>query len=309
VKKFSLLMMILVAFCTLFLAGCGGKPEAQVKDIGASQTAFLIPKEGNTMEQGKFNSEEFVKSNLVAGKRIIIPSVYNEAARKYLPTHELIVVERAPQTREWTALPTSGTSTANQSIEAETKESISFYANMACSAQIEESDAPKFLYRYNGVQLAQVMDTEIRSMIAGKFIEESAQYGLDNLLLNKANIMKAVRDTVIPYFKDRGITITNLSLASDFTWKNKGIQDAIDRTFVSAESKKAQDNDNLKNVAKAKADAEVIAAQSSTLAQSIELKKAEAEVIRAQAMLEMGKNWRPTVLGDPVLNTMGFQKQ
>jgi len=249
--------------------GCKPYQKPIIEEISPSQTAFLIPLEGKTSNQAQLQSEEFLKKNLVAGKRVEIPTRWLQEDRgaileegKWIPTATLIKVERKPETRNWTSDSNSGTSNKNEAIKAETKESIAFSANINCTAQIDEVDAVKFLYRYNGTSLATIMDTEIHSMITSKFVEQCSQYALADLLLNKQVVMENIRKTVIPYFKERGITITAIGISGDFGYSNPDIQKAIDDKF------KAE-----KSVQTAQSNADAIKIQASTLADTMKLKE------------------------------------
>lgn len=283
-KKLKVLGVTLgvVLAITFMLTGCVpyDKPEIQV--IEPSQTAFLIPLEGKTSDQKEFMSENFLQSAKVATKQVQIPHRWlqegnMESDGRYIPTMKLIIVERKPETREWTEKEATGTSNKNEGITAESKESIGFMARMNCSAQIDEADAVRFLYRYNNKNLADVMDTEIRARVESKFVEQCSKYTLEDILLNKEIIMKAVRDDVMSYFKERGITISVIGMKGEFTYLNPEIQKSIDDKFKSAQALVTQTNENNRIVSKAKADAEAVRIQAETINQSIRLKELEVQ--------------------------------
>jgi hypothetical protein len=224
----------------------------------------------------------------------------------YVPTQNLIIVERKPETREWTEKEGTGTTNKNEGISAESKESIGFMARMNCSAQIDEPDAAKFLYRYNNKSLSDIMDTEIRARIESKFVEEAAKRNLEDLLVQKADIMNAVRADVTPYFKERGINITVIGLKGDLTYLNPEIQASIDKKFRTAQDTISQRNENERIVSKAKADADAINIQAQSINQTIRLKELEVASKKADAQIEMGKNWRPNIIGGDILKTMAL---
>lgn len=165
---------------------------------------------------------------------------------KWIPTVKVIVVERKPVTREWTEDEKTGTSTQNQAIVAETRESLRVVARMNCVAQIDEADATRFLFRYNNKPLEEIMDSEIRARIESKFVEQCAKYYLrdeqNGILAHKFNIMQSVRDYVIAYFKDRGITINVIGLKGDFTY-DADVQKSINDRFITMQQKQKADND------------------------------------------------------------------
>jgi hypothetical protein len=268
-KKLLLIIMILTLF---ILSGCNGFNPPDMQTIEPSQTAFLIPLSNDTSQQAKLESESFLLKNKVAGKRVLIYKEYVEG-NGWQPTHRLIIVERKPVTREWTEDTGTGTSAQNQGIIAESKESIGFMVRMSCNAQIDEPNAVKFLYRYNSKPLSQVMDNELRAMVESKFVEECAKRSMDEILVGKGAIMKAVKDTTFAYFTERGVTITTLGLKGELTYLNQNIQDSIDKKFQSAQDVITQKNINDKVISKAKADAEAIKTQAETIIQTMKFKE------------------------------------
>jgi hypothetical protein len=238
--------------------GCKPVNIPDVKTIEPSQTAFLVPLEGETSKQASFDSEAFYEKSKVATKRVTITKRWRQMGRgwfngEWIPEMRLLVVERKPETREWAK---SSGPDSELSIKAESRESIGFSVGMNISAQIDEPDAVKFLYRYNNKPLKTIMDDEIRARIEGKFVEQCSKFDLTQLLLNKQQIMDAVRGDVIPYFKERGITVTVLGLKGGFNY-DENIQKSIDAKFTAEQQKIAQLDLNAKNVSKAEADAKV----------------------------------------------------
>lgn len=284
-KKIALILLpIMIGGC---LVGCKAYDKPEITTITPSQTAFLIPLDGDSAKQAKLQSEDFLKKNMVAGKRVQIPHRWLKEGRgiiwedgKYIPTAQLIIVERKPITRNWTKDSSTGTSVKDESIKAETKESIAFGANFNCTAQIDETDAVRFLYRYNNATLDSIMDSEIHSRITTDFVEQCSQYNLSDLLINKQTIMENIRKDVVPYFKDRGITITALGISGDFQYTNSEIQKSIDDKF------KAE-----KSVQTAQADADAIKIQSSTLEQSMKLKELELKQKELDNQSDAIKKW------------------
>lgn len=291
-KRIILLTFALImAMCCL--TGCikpYDKPEF-VK-IEASQTAFLIPLVGDTSNQGVFESEELLLNTKVATKEIQIPHRWVQTGRRnwmgeWRPTATVIVVERKPVSRSWE----SGDSTvesANKAVFGETSDGIGIYVGMNCTAMIEESNAVKFLYRYNNTPLEQIIDTDIKKKVEGVFNDATSQYKSTELHANKSAIMEQVKTEVIEYFKDFGITITVLDIKEGFSFENPDIQKAIDEKFASEQKLVIQQNENEANLAKAEAEAQaqVIAAQA---AADAKLKEAQAQIEIAKADAEAKK--------------------
>ena len=231
-------------------------------EISASQTAFLIPLVGDTEDQASFASEELLAKAMVATKEVQIPHRWVQTGRRswqgeWRPSAKLIVVERTPETREWSSEKESGTSSKNQAIYAESSESIGFSVGMNCSAQIyTEDDAVKFLYSYNNKTLEEIMDSEIRARVESKFVEECGKYTLNEILVNKDTIMDAVREDVTTYFGDKGITITVLGMKDGIEYDDPEIQEAINEKFSSEQNIITQENNNQVTISKAEAEAE-----------------------------------------------------
>jgi regulator of protease activity HflC (stomatin/prohibitin superfamily) len=307
--------LILVVGLSTSLMACKPYNTPEFVEVSPSQTAFLIPLTGDNSNQVKMDSEDAVSKNLVNSKRVQIPKEWIQTGRgflffdgdgKWMPTAKVIVVERKPETREWTEDTKTGTDVKNQGITAESKESIGFIVRMNCTASIQEADASKFLFNYNDKPLSDVMDTEIRAAIESKFVSECAKLSMDEILVKKGDIMSTVVAYVTDMFSKKGVTITQLGLKGDITYLNPKTQDAIDSKFQAEKNQEAQAITNQTNKDKAAADAEVIRTQAGTMADSIKLKEAEAKLTEAEAKKEMAKamqNWKDIkVLGDnPVL--------
>ena len=258
-KKLIVLLLVIVMTCTMF-TGCRkpyDKPEFVT--IEASQTAFLIPLVGDTTTQSAFESEELLAEAKVATKEIQIPHRWVQLGRRHWygewkPSATLIVVERKPVSRSWE----SGDSAAeshNRAIFGETADQIGIYVGMNCTAMIEEKDAAKFLYRYNNTPLETVIDTDIKKLVEDRFNVETAKYTSTELGAAKGEIMEAVKNYVIPYFKEYGITITVLGMKEGVSYENDKIQKAIDEKFASEQELVIQQNKNEAAIAKAEADA------------------------------------------------------
>lgn len=249
--------------CLTMFSGCRkpyDKPEFVT--IEPHQTAFLIPLIGDTTSQASFESEEMLMQAKVSTKEIQIPHRWVQTGRRYWrgeyrDTMALIIVDRSPVTREWSSTDGVGTSAANQAIYAESAESIGFSAGMNCSAQIySETDAVKFLYCYNNKPLSEIMDSEIRARVESKFVEECASRTLNEILTQKEEIMKSVRDDVTAYFAERGITITVLGMKDGLEYDDATIQKSINDKFSSEMKLTTQKNENERIISEAQAKAE-----------------------------------------------------
>ena len=261
-KKIFVVILAVMMFCLCFTGCIKPYDKPEFVTIEASQTAFLVPLVGDSSNQASFESEELLLEAKVATKEIQIPHRWVQTGRKswkgdYRATATLIIVERKPVSRSWE----SGDSVAdsnNRAIFGETSDGIGIYVGMNCSAQIEEADAAKFLYRYNNTPLETIIDTDIKKMVEDEFNMQTSKYTSTDLLNHKAEIMQAVKTTVTNYFKDYGITITVLGLKEGISYENPEIQKAIDAKFASEQELVIQQNKNEANIAKAEADAQAI---------------------------------------------------
>lgn len=258
-----MIVLILTLVMCLSLAGCRkpyDKPEF-VK-ISPSQTGFLIPLVGDAEAQSAFESEDLLAQHKVATKEIQIPHRWVQMGRKnwngeWKPSAELIVVERKPVARSWES-GDSAASSANRAIFGGSSDNIGIYVGMNCTAMIEEADAVKFLYRYNNTPLESIIDNDIKKLVEERFNIETSKYTSTELGANKGKIMEAVKEYVVPYFKDYGITITVLGIKEDISYENPEIQKAIDAKFASEQELVIQQNKNEANIAKAEAEAQAM---------------------------------------------------
>jgi regulator of protease activity HflC (stomatin/prohibitin superfamily) len=121
----------------------------------------------------------------------------------------------------------------------------------------------------------------VRARIHQVIAEEAGKYTVFDLPAKKNDIMKVVRDDVIPFFKKKGIEITTLAMLGGITFDNADIQRAIDdaakaaQLKVAAEMKRAAQEVENKTLLLA-ADGRAAAAKRE--AQS----KAEVELLRVE---------------------------
>lgn len=302
-KKIFMLVALAIMVCVCFTGCIKPYDVPEFQKIEPSQTAFLIPLVGNHGDQSAFESEEMLLQNKVATKEVQIPHRWVQKGRmdwngEWRPSATLIIVERKPVSRSWESGDSTATS-ANKAIFGETSDNIGIYVGMNCTAMIEEKDAAKFLYRYNNTPLETIIDTDIKKLVEDRFNIEVAKVTSTNLGTKKGDIIIAVREYVVEYFKDYGITITVLGLKEGISFENPAIQKALDKKFESEQDLVIQQNKNEANLAKAEAEAQaiVIAAQAQAEAElkaaqaQIEIARAEAEAmeIKAEAEAEYNK--------------------
>jgi regulator of protease activity HflC (stomatin/prohibitin superfamily) len=294
-NKTILLIMLTIITSMLVFGGCRkpyDKPE--YVEIKNNETAFVIPLEGKTSDQGKFASADYLKSTQVATKRIQIPHRFNQTGRRgwqgeWIDTVKVITVNREPVTRQWTADKATGTGGADEAIWVESNDSVTFSVGFSCSAYIEEENAAQFLYQYTSASLAQIMDTEVRARIQSVAAEKCGEYVLDDLRSKKSEVIEAVRADAISFFATKGISITTIGMFGGFTYQNPQIQVAIDQVF---EAQQLEDVAEAKRAAseKEKLQIEILAdAEAARIAKIAEAEAGKIERI-AQAAEKAQEN-------------------
>ncbi len=255
------LSLSLVSAGWLTLAGCAYDMPVFV-EWGPNCTPFLVKLEGD-QQQATINSEEMLKQNMINVRRVQISYRWQRMGYwptngKYLPNERLILVDRSPVTREWTANTETGTKARDEAVWVESADSVGFSTGVSITARIlSNDDAVKFLYNYPAgkvekvalrnrykddyevkrVSLEDIMDTEVRARVQKVFAEESARYKMDELRSKKNEIMKAVEGDVLQFFKTRGITITTIAMFGGLHYENRDIQKSIDKVFQAQQDK------------------------------------------------------------------------
>src|SRR6478735_813904 len=120
-------VVIFVVFClALVLIGTSSCVRAydrpEYVEIDTSETGFLIPLEGDSQEQVKFQSEDYLKQHKVAAKRVQITHRWSQEGRmpingQWIPMVRLIKVNRSPVTREWMSSDTTASSGAIHRVD------------------------------------------------------------------------------------------------------------------------------------------------------------------------------------------------
>lgn len=268
------------------------KPEFVV--IEPSQTAFLVPLIGDTTNQENFESEEMLNELKVATKEIQIPHRWVQTKRwswqgEYKPSSRVIVVERKPETREWI-----NDGAVNDGIQAKTKDDIKFTVNLACTAQIDEANAARFLYRYNNKALAEIMDDEVKTKITSAVVGECAKYNQNELSSNTETIMEKVSENVIPYFEERGITITALGLTGDFVYSDS-VQKSIDQRFQAEKEAESQKIKNQQEVANAEAEVKIAQMEAQAILEKQSVMDAEIRLKELENQKAWVEKWDGSV--------------
>ena len=293
------LFMLAIAPLTLFSSGCGcRRPFEPVKleVIHANEAAFLLPfKEAGTSDEMKkkiressSNNEAYLRENLVFTKQVQIPQQWVPSGYEtFGPKGEwtdsalLVKVDMTPVTCEWTADPTTGTSSANEAIWVMTADQVEFSTGWTITARIAgHDDAVKFLHNYRNGSLKKVLDTEVRGRLQAEFGIEVTDLPMQTLRINATPHLKKTVKAVTDFFSQRGISITNLGITGGFIYKDKSIVATMVRSFnaeqeqnIAKYEKAAQDEKNRTVISEAMGKADAI----------LKTKKAEADGIKMLA--------------------------
>jgi regulator of protease activity HflC (stomatin/prohibitin superfamily) len=261
VKKFILAAIALLAASSAGCMKAYDKPE--FTEIDTSETAFLVPLEGDAGKQAQTQTADFLAEKKVHAKRVQITHRWNQTGRwetegEWIPSVRLIKVDRRPVTRQWTASKTSGTSLSDEALKVESKDSVGFSIGVECTARIIEDKAHIFLYYYpckkapptdpkdkgtapsTVTTVEQMMDTELRTKIHEIVARECGKYDLDEVRAKKNEIMQTVKAEVTPFFEGRGVEITAITITGGLTFDNQAIQKAIDDAAQQSQLKVAE---------------------------------------------------------------------
>jgi hypothetical protein len=222
-----------------------------------NHTAFWVPGTGDTKNnQSQTESEEFLRSNKVAGKFFIIPHVKLSGSTymgwdKYIPTGRLIVVDRAPFFHEWTKAGRGTDAQSDQSFPCHSKDNIEVSAEMSLASSVTEDNAARFLFYfgvnppsgdpatpeviftsvYQGRTLAQVMGSWGRGEIQSRVCRHVNAYTIEELARHGNDILNQIQDEAKTFFAGFGITIEYVGWAGGFGYP-KEVRDAINTRFA-----------------------------------------------------------------------------
>jgi len=227
-----------------------------------NESSFFIPDVGdNKGSQSKFGSTAYLEERKIPAKRFTIPhtkfagsGVWSDY---YVPSGRLIIVDRTPYNREWTASKHRGTSTNDQSFPCQSSEGLNVTVEMSIEASVTEDDASKFLYNFGvkppagdrtqpaviftsvfyGKSLLEVMEGVGRGAVQTAVCSEISTRTLDKVNVEADKILTAVNVKSKTWFESKGITLGYLGWAGTFSF-DADIQDAINRVYV-AEKQKA----------------------------------------------------------------------
>ena len=220
-----------------------------------NKSAFFIPDVGaNKDTQAGFGSEAYLQENKIPAKRFEIPhqklTGTSYWTNYYVPTGRLIIVDRTPYNREWTAATHRGTSHKDEAMPCQSKEGLNVTAEVEIAVSVHEEDAAKFLYWfgvkppagnrtdpqviftsvYYGRNLAEVMDGVGRGQVQTLVCNEIGKYPLDKVNEMYVSIIQEVKKNAEEFLKTRGITLDYIGWAGTLTF-DKDVQKAINDNY------------------------------------------------------------------------------
>jgi len=270
-KSLLLLISLPLLLLPLSLTACAPYNTPEYFDANTNQSVFVVPLDGDFMNQGKLDSVQAYEERKVMAKRIQITkrwlqTGYRDWWGKWIPNVRLFVVDRTPVPRHWTAGKETGTTGANQSFRLQSQDGVRFTVEYDCTAAVLDEESAKFLYFYptgekwkdaKGKEsddvyiatLVKVMDDEVWTMVQIASSEFSAGKNMEALKAAKAEMNIYVREKVTAVFKERGVTITTLGIAGDFNYVTDAVQKAIDQIFQNQQKLKGEQAnlDSMKN--------------------------------------------------------------
>jgi regulator of protease activity HflC (stomatin/prohibitin superfamily) len=287
-----LLLIAAVSAISLF-AGCWRPFEPiQLETISPNEEAFLLPLIDDVKRQTSTNNEEYLKENLVYTKQVRIPQQWVQRGYEtfgpngtWQPAAILVKVDKSPVTREWTADSDSGTSNKNEAIWVMTSDQVEFSTGWTCTARIaSRDDAVKFLHNYPNGSLREVLDTEVRGKLQAVFGLEVTDQPMSELRSEATPFILRTVNDVTEFFKQRGVTITNLGITGGFVYKDRSIMDTMVRVFNAEQEKaiatagfQAQEEKNKAVFAEAEGRAKALLTEKQAEAEGIKL-VADAQV-------------------------------
>ncbi len=277
----------------------GEYPAEVLVEVPSNSTVFVVPLTDDGANQQTLSLDQLFEMGVDA-QQVTIPrrkvaTGWMPWDYRLVPTQKLLVIDRHPVVREWTAPHTTGTSATNESLAAETKDGVKLFVGLTVSARVSPSEAHVFLYHFGSRPLAEVMDTNIRGFCKTTLTVLMKDYPLDDARGKKDVIFKQLYEQTEAEYKKLGIHVDYVGLDGGYTYQNPAIQTSIDagqiealKSAVALNAKLAQDERNKITLATAdmqKRSAELLLSNKESVEFdneiSLILKKAEA--IRAMA--------------------------
>ncbi len=268
----ALACAVLFLFLWYGVGFAGPYPVEQFVEIGPSETAFVIPLEGDDpSSQTTTVSAEELRGMRVTAKRVSLPLRKRTTGRlpgafEWIPTVAVRKVTRAPVTREWVAVPKPNTSSHDDALFCETKDGIKLFGGCAIAARILEEDAYLYLYNFGERKLEEVIDTNVRGFAQMELAKRVKEKSLEQVQKNKASDFNEVLLLTKAAFHGKGITIDYLGNDGGYEYQNPRVQASIVATVLADVQTQINEQEKLaadvrNQIAVEKADSEKKAAE------------------------------------------------
>lgn len=301
--KKTILSFVGLALFFATITGCGPVKLEQVVEVGPNETAFLVDLEKDA--QGKFQSVEYLESKKVAAKRILLPQREQTTGRgpgsfRWIPTARVIKIDRSLVSRKWTgdASSEAAKDPMTAPLEVESLDSIGFAVGVTITARVDETDASRFLYFHAGKQLAEVIDTNVKSFILSRLSSEFGAVPLNDCRKQKNPIFAKVNAETTKFFKEKGITIEYMGLSEGLTYLNASIQESIDASFKAQQEKVTAEQErqaqlirNQTLISRVTAESQAANELAKNLNAAMAKQRIEIELTRVKALATMAEKW------------------
>jgi septum formation inhibitor MinC len=227
------------------LPGCGPAWKEVAEETNPNEAVFIYSLEGNTLKnQAKIDPTVYSEAKKVASRRIIIDQRVVATGRwwqwwayEYKPTQRVERVSLTPVTREWTPDAKTGTAEKNQALEVESRNSINYAlcANLRCA--ITKGREERFLTRYSGQSLAEVVDTIVWGYAQARTSYYCGQEHIDDTLGKLGGFSDKVFEDLTTFFEPDGITIENFGFFGGILYDNNDIQEALNQIVTASNDK------------------------------------------------------------------------
>ncbi len=146
----NVVTLLLLVSCSLFSSCMKPYDTPGYAEIDTSETGFLIPLEGDSGSQAKFQSEQYLRDMRSQPSGCKSRTGWSQDGRFYwsgrwIPTVRLIKVNRSPVTREWTAPTIASLRTRTKRPDRDAV-SVGFSMGFTCTSFIAEEDPGSSLY-------------------------------------------------------------------------------------------------------------------------------------------------------------------
>ena len=264
----------------------------QFVHIKPDEVLYLIPPEVEGQGTSVFQSVEDANKRLAPAFRVSLeqrttPTGWMPWSYRYMTTQNPVIISRKPVMREWVAEPGRGSGTSNEGIYLESADGVKFHCGVVLVACIESAHTAQYAVSFGKRPLADVLDSTVRTYVAGKLAQHARTQALELLRAHKREMFDKTKGEVQEHFKQYGITILSMGLEQGLMYSNGAVQEVIDKEFtyrlqaeINQNLRKAQAVKNETEILKQKAVAEAAAAQ--TKAEKALAFQASVETIELQ---------------------------